>query len=144
MVPSAQSPEHESVKTRLKNFWMAGDHERVSREMEGSGRDFYERLNVAAGCQIPDMGCGSGQLALIAARDGFEVTGVDIASKLAAALRAGGAITHGTNTMKGTRTEWSTTMWPLLYCRSPCPSPRAELNGYRSSAAPHVCEPMYL
>jgi len=82
MRASAITPEVESLKTRLKKIWMAGDYDRFSRYMEGDARDFYERLNVAPGCQLLDVGCGSGQLALIAAKDGLEVTGVDIASNL--------------------------------------------------------------
>lgn len=82
MSTSAISPEVESLKTRLKNIWMAGDYDRFSRYMEGSARDFYERLNVAPGCRLLDVGCGSGQLALLAAKDGLEVTGVDIAGNL--------------------------------------------------------------
>ena len=82
MTASAITPEVESLKTRLKKIWMAGDYDRFSRYMEGDARDFYERLNVAPGCQLLDVGCGSGQLALIAAKDGLEVTGVDIASNL--------------------------------------------------------------
>jgi ubiquinone/menaquinone biosynthesis C-methylase UbiE len=82
MNTSAISPEVENVKTRLKNIWMAGDYDRFSRYMESGAREFYERLNVAPGCRLLDVGCGSGQLALMAAKDGLEVTGVDIASNL--------------------------------------------------------------
>ncbi len=82
MTASAITPEVESLKARLKKIWMAGDYDRFSRYMEGDARDFYERLNVAPGCQLLDVGCGSGQLALIAAKDDLEVTGVDIASNL--------------------------------------------------------------
>lgn len=82
MTHSTPSPEVESLKTRLKNIWMAGDYDRFSRYMEGNARDFYERLNVAPGCRLLDVGCGSGKLTLIAAKDGLEVTGVDIASNL--------------------------------------------------------------
>jgi SAM-dependent methyltransferase len=70
------------VKTRLKKIWMAGDYDHFSRYMESSAREFYERLLVAPGCHLLDVGCGSGQLALIAAKDGVAVTGVDIASNL--------------------------------------------------------------
>jgi ubiquinone/menaquinone biosynthesis C-methylase UbiE len=46
-------------------------------------RVFYERLEVPAGCELLDVGCcGSGQLALLAVRDGVKVTGVDIAPNL--------------------------------------------------------------
>src|SRR5512147_2840643 len=103
MSTSTISPEVESVKTHLKHIWMAGDYDRFSRYLESSARDFYERLNVTRGCQLQDMGGGSCQLALITANDGLGVTAVDIASNLAAALRAGRAITRDTHTMKETR-----------------------------------------
>ena len=81
MSTSALSPNVDSVKTRLKQIWMAGDYDRFSRYMESGAREFYERVNVAPGCRLLDVGCGSGQLALMAAKDGLEVTGVDIAAK---------------------------------------------------------------
>ena len=71
--------EVEGLKHRLQQIWTAGDYDRFSRYMEGSAREFYERLNVAPGARLLDVGCGSGQLALMAARDGLDVTGVDIA-----------------------------------------------------------------
>ena len=74
--------EMDHVKARLKSIWTAGDYDRFSRYMEGSAREFYERLNIAPGCQLLDVACGSGQLALMAAKDGIEVTGVDIAGNL--------------------------------------------------------------
>ena len=82
MTHSARSAEVESVKTRLKAMWMAGDYDRFSRYMESNAREFYERLDVAPGCQFLDVGCGSGKLALVAAKDGLNVTGVDIAGNL--------------------------------------------------------------
>jgi SAM-dependent methyltransferase len=88
MSTNALAPEEERLKTRLRTIWMAGDYDRFSRYMEGSARDFYERLNVAPGSQFLDVGCGSGQLALMAAKDGLQVTGVDIASNLVERARA--------------------------------------------------------
>ena len=88
MSTNALAPEVASLKTRLKSIWMAGDYDRFSRYMESGARDFYERLNVAPGCRLLDVGCGSGQLALIAAKDGLEVTGVDIAGNLVERARA--------------------------------------------------------
>jgi ubiquinone/menaquinone biosynthesis C-methylase UbiE len=82
MTTSALSPDVKRVKTRLKQIWMAGDYDRFSRYMEGGAREFYERLHVAPGCRLLDVGCGSGQLALMAAKDRLEVTGVDIARNL--------------------------------------------------------------
>jgi SAM-dependent methyltransferase len=80
--------EMDGVKTRLKSIWEAGDYDRFSRYLEGSAREFYERLNIAPGCQLLDVACGSGQLALMAAKDDIEVTGVDIAGNLVERARA--------------------------------------------------------
>ncbi|MDX2251763.1 MAG: class I SAM-dependent methyltransferase [Nitrospira sp.] len=79
---SATVGEIDSLKTRLKEIWTAGDYDRFSRYMEGSAREFYERLDIAPNGQLLDVACGSGQLALMAAKDGIEVTGVDISSLL--------------------------------------------------------------
>jgi len=80
----------DGLKARLKTMWMSGDYDRFSRYMEGGAREFYERLNLAPGAKLLDVGCGSGQLALMAAKDGLDVTGVDIAVNLVdrARLRA--------------------------------------------------------
>ena len=85
---SAAVGEMDSVKARLKSIWTAGDYDRFSRYMEGGAREFYERLNIAPGCRLLDVACGSGQLALMAAKDGIEVTGVDIAGKLVERAKA--------------------------------------------------------
>jgi ubiquinone/menaquinone biosynthesis C-methylase UbiE len=82
MHATAISSEFVNLKARLKKTWMAGDYDRFSRYMENGARDFYERLDAAPGAHFLDVACGSGQLALIAARDGLEVTGVDIARNL--------------------------------------------------------------
>ena len=79
---NATMGEMESLKAQLKKIWTAGDYDRFSRFMEGSAREFYERLTIAPGSQLLDVGCGSGQLALMAAKDGIKVTGVDIAGNL--------------------------------------------------------------
>jgi ubiquinone/menaquinone biosynthesis C-methylase UbiE len=85
---SAAVGEIDSIKARLKEIWTSGDYDRFSRFMEGSAREFYERLNIAAGCTLLDVACGSGQLALMAAKDGIEATGVDIAGNLVERARA--------------------------------------------------------
>ena len=47
--------------------------------MEKDAEVFFERLGVKPGSRLLDVGCGAGQLALIAARAGAKVTGCDIA-----------------------------------------------------------------
>src|SRR5262245_24526431 len=74
--------EIESLKSRLQKTWMAGDYDRFSRYMEDDARQYYERLEIPPGARLLDIGCGSGQLALMASREGFNTTGVDIAENL--------------------------------------------------------------
>lgn len=88
MSTDALVSEGNQLKARLKAMWMAGDYDRFSRYMEGGAREFYERLSLAPGSRVLDVGCGSGQLALIAAKDGLDVTGVDIATNLIERARA--------------------------------------------------------
>jgi 2-polyprenyl-3-methyl-5-hydroxy-6-metoxy-1,4-benzoquinol methylase len=88
MASSAAMSEMEGLKGRLKQIWAAGDYDRFSRYLEGSAREFYERLNPAPGSKLLDVGCGSGQLALMAAKDGLDVTGVDIAENWVERARA--------------------------------------------------------
>src|SRR3954463_12591664 len=78
----------EGLKSKLKATWMAGDYDRFSRYMENDARSFYEDLDLPAGCRLLDVGCGSGQLALMAAKDGIDVTGIDIAPNLIARAQA--------------------------------------------------------
>ena len=80
MTTNTVVPEMDGLKTRLNTIWTAGDYDRFSRYTEGGAREFYERLQIAPGRRLLDVGCGSGQLALLAAKDGVEVTGVDIAA----------------------------------------------------------------
>jgi SAM-dependent methyltransferase len=72
----------ESLKSRLHKTWTAGDYDRFSRYMEDSARGYYESLDIPPGAKLLDVACGSGQLALMASRDGFDSTGVDIAENL--------------------------------------------------------------
>jgi SAM-dependent methyltransferase len=74
------SQELDQLKTRLKTTWMTGDYNLFSRYMEKDAERFFWRLGVMPGTRLLDVGCGAGQLALIAARAGAKVTGCDIAT----------------------------------------------------------------
>ena len=88
MVVDTMSSATDGLKARLKEIWSAGDYDRFSRYMEGGAREFYERLSLSPGSTLLDVGCGSGQLALMAARDGLDVTGVDLADSWVERARA--------------------------------------------------------
>ena len=76
---SPTTHEINQLKTRLKTTWMTGDYDTFSRYMETDAHLFFRRIGVHRGASLLDVGCGAGQLALIAARDGVKVTGCDIA-----------------------------------------------------------------
>ena len=80
--------EVEQLKIRLKTTWMAGDYDRFARYMEKDAEVFFRRLGVTPGTRLLDVGCGAGQLALIAARAGAQVTGCDIATNWIEKARA--------------------------------------------------------
>jgi ubiquinone/menaquinone biosynthesis C-methylase UbiE len=88
MTTSVITADIERLKTRLRTIWMAGDYDRFSRYLEAGAREFYERLPLLPGGKLLDVACGSGQLALMAAKDGMHVTGVDIAGNLIERARA--------------------------------------------------------
>lgn len=76
------NPEMESLKTRLKAMWMTGDFGQVAKHIETGAEEFIARLALKPGASLLDVACGSGNLAIPAARAGAIVTGVDIATNL--------------------------------------------------------------
>jgi len=82
------SKEFDDLKIRLKTTWMTGDYDLFSRFMEKDAEQFFRRLGVTPGTRLLDVGCGAGQLALIAARAGAQVTGCDIATNWIEKARA--------------------------------------------------------
>src|ERR1051325_2971673 len=68
------------LKAGLKTTWMTGNYDVFSRYMEPDAQIFYRRIGVERGQQFLDVGCGAGQLALIAARAGARATGCDIST----------------------------------------------------------------
>ena len=78
--PTTSTQEMAQLKTRLKATWMAGNYDVFSRYMEPDAQLFYRRTGTQPGQQFLDVGCGAGQLALVAARTGATVTGCDIST----------------------------------------------------------------
>ena len=80
--------EFDQLKIRLKTIWMTGNYDLFSRFMEKDAEHFFRRLKVTPGSRLLDVGCGAGQLALIAARAGARVVGCDIATNWLEKARA--------------------------------------------------------
>lgn len=71
-----------------RELWEKGDFGRIAATMRGSGEALIDGLDVEAGMDVLDLGCGEGTTALPAAERGASVLGVDIAANLVAAGQA--------------------------------------------------------
>jgi SAM-dependent methyltransferase len=78
----ALTPEMEALKTKLKATWTAGDFGQIAQSYAPGAAEFIERLDIQPGEKVLDVACGTGNLAIPAARKGAVVTGVDIAPNL--------------------------------------------------------------
>lgn len=89
MLPAATSrlPNIFTIKQRQKATWEAGDFGQVARTIEHVADEFMAGLPLQPGMRVLDVACGTGNLAVIAARKGCIVTGIDIASNLVAQAR---------------------------------------------------------
>ncbi|MFN2532615.1 MAG: class I SAM-dependent methyltransferase [Pyrinomonadaceae bacterium] len=76
------TPDMDALKTRLRATWIAGDFGQIAKSTAAGAADFIKRLDFKPGTRVLDVACGTGNLALPAARAGAEVTGVDIAPNL--------------------------------------------------------------
>jgi ubiquinone/menaquinone biosynthesis C-methylase UbiE len=81
-------PPIEQLKSGMKSAWMAGDFGQIAKYNAAEGERFIERLNLQPGSNVLDVACGTGNLAIPAARKGAKVTGVDIATNLLEQARA--------------------------------------------------------
>jgi ubiquinone/menaquinone biosynthesis C-methylase UbiE len=77
---TSTTKDFDQLKVRLKATWMTGDYDLFSRFMEKDAEQFFRRLGITPGTRLLDVGCGAGQLALIAARAGAQVSACDIAT----------------------------------------------------------------
>jgi ubiquinone/menaquinone biosynthesis C-methylase UbiE len=76
------TPEMEALKTKLKATWMAGDFGQIAKSIEDGAVEFINRLQIPKGARVLDVACGTGNLAIPAAKGGAVVTGVDFAPNL--------------------------------------------------------------
>jgi SAM-dependent methyltransferase len=73
---------------RVRATWSAGDFGRIATTYAGTAAAFVARLGLSPGQRVLDVACGTGNLALPAARGGATVVGVDIAPPLLVQARA--------------------------------------------------------
>lgn len=78
----------ETIKARQKAMWESGDFGEVAKTIMPCAEEFMARLPWRPGLRVLDVACGSGNLAVIAARGGCVTSGVDIAANLVAQAKA--------------------------------------------------------
>lgn len=86
-VPQPAIADFGSLKARQKATWESGDFGRVAKSNVPAAEEFMSRLDLRPGLRVLDVACGTGNLAMIAARVGCISAGVDIASNLIAQAR---------------------------------------------------------
>lgn len=76
---------------RARATWMAGEFGRIAVGYADGAAGFVDRLSLGPGHTVLDVACGTGNLAIPAARRGATVTGLDIAPNLLDAAREAAA-----------------------------------------------------
>lgn len=89
---TAVTNEMEELKAKLKATWMTGDFGQIARYYQNGAEEFVSRLNLKTGERVLDVACGTGNLAIPAARLGATVTGIDIAANLIEQARMNAAV----------------------------------------------------
>jgi SAM-dependent methyltransferase len=75
-------PDLGAVKARQKATWESGDFGQIARTIENVAEEFMARRPLRPGSHVLDAACGTGNLAVLAARHGCVVSGIDIAANL--------------------------------------------------------------
>jgi SAM-dependent methyltransferase len=76
------SPHINTIKQSIKTMWSTGDFGVLAKILEPEEIQFVRRLNIPRGAKVLDVACGSGTMALEAARGGAAVNGIDIVEDL--------------------------------------------------------------
>ena len=82
MESTEMTTEMQSLKSKLRGMWIAGDFGEIAKSIETGAEEFVDRLDLKPGMLVLDVACGTGNLAIPAAQAGADVTGIDIAPNL--------------------------------------------------------------
>jgi SAM-dependent methyltransferase len=74
--------ETDPLTARTRATWMAGDFGKIAESYAPGAAEFITRLNFRPSDRVLDVACGTGNLAVPAARAGAQVIGIDIAPNL--------------------------------------------------------------
>ena len=85
---STSIPNLATVKAKQKATWESGDFGQIARGIENVAEEFMARQPLKPDARVLDVASGTGNLAIIAARCGCVVSGIDIATNLIVQARA--------------------------------------------------------
>ena len=77
----------QTIKARQKSTWESGDFGQVAKFIMPIAEQFMSRIELRPGMKVLDAACGTGNLAVIAARRGCITSGLDLAANLIAQAR---------------------------------------------------------
>ena len=75
-------PSMTEIKAKMKAAWEDGDYANFAKYMHDGAIEILHGWNIEPNQRLLDIGCGSGQTAIPAARLGHQVVGIDIAENL--------------------------------------------------------------
>jgi len=79
-----RSWSEDPLTARARSVWTSGDFLPIARSFAPGAQEFIARLGIRPGETILDVACGTGNLAIPAAKAGARVSGIDIAPNLIA------------------------------------------------------------
>ena len=79
---SATDSHLQGLKARLKATWESGDFGQIAKFTMPAAEQFMARIPLQPGMRVLDAACGTGNLAVLAARRRCQVAGLDIAANL--------------------------------------------------------------
>lgn len=74
--------EHDEATAAQRATWRRGDFHRISRHNVIMAERLCDGVELRAGERVLDLACGSGTVALVAARRDAEVAGIDLVEEL--------------------------------------------------------------
>jgi len=77
----------DSLTTRTRAIWTSGDLLPIARSYAAGGEEFVTRLGIHRSETVLDVACGTGNVAIPAAKTGARVYGIDIAPYVIAQAR---------------------------------------------------------
>jgi SAM-dependent methyltransferase len=80
-------PNLGAIKAKQRATWESGDFGQIAQSIENFAEEFMARQTLQPGLRVLDVACGTGNLAVIAAKRGCQVNGIDIAANLLAQAR---------------------------------------------------------